>query len=77
MRFFAGPTLLVTDELGYLPLPTGAAAALFQVISQRHLKSSTVLTTNRGDLRKAIKAIIAAAKSNKDHPFHAVRMLGA
>ena len=36
-----------------------------------------VLTTNRGDLRKAIKAIIAAAKSNKDHPFHAVRMLGA
>lgn len=48
MRFFAGPTLLVIDELGYLPLPTGAAAALFQVISQRHLKNSTVLTTNRG-----------------------------
>lgn len=47
MRFFAGPTLLVIDELGYLPLPTDAAAALFQVISQRHLKTSIVLTTNR------------------------------
>lgn len=47
MRFFAGPTLLVIDELGYLPLPADAAAALFQVISQRHLKTSIVLTTNR------------------------------
>ncbi len=48
MRFFAGPTLLVIDELGYLPLPADAAAALFQVISTRHLKTSIVLTTNRG-----------------------------
>jgi DNA replication protein DnaC len=48
MRFFAGPTLLVVDELGYLALPSDAAAALFQVISQRHLKTSIVLTTNRG-----------------------------
>jgi DNA replication protein DnaC len=47
MRFFAGPTLLVIDELGYLPLPADAASALFQVISQRHLKTSIVLTTNR------------------------------
>ena len=47
MRFYAGPTLLVIDELGYLPLPADAAAALFQVISQRHLKTSIVLTTNR------------------------------
>ena len=48
MRFFAGPTLLVIDELGYLPLPGEAASALFQVISQRYLKTSIVLTTNRG-----------------------------
>ena len=48
MRFFAGPTLLVIDELGYLALPSDAAAALFQVISQRHLKTSIILTTNRG-----------------------------
>ena len=47
MRFYAGPTLLANDELGYLPLPTEAASALFQVVSQRYLKSSIVLTTNR------------------------------
>ena len=48
MRFFNGPGLLVIDELGYLPLPAEAASALFQVISQRYLKTSTILTSNRG-----------------------------
>jgi DNA replication protein DnaC len=48
MRFYAGPTLLVIDELGYLPLPAEAASALFQVVSQRYLKTSIALTTNRG-----------------------------
>lgn len=48
MRFFAGPRLLIIDEVGYLPMPSEAAAALFQVITQRYLKSSTVLTTNLG-----------------------------
>ena len=32
----------------YLPLQNEAAAALFQVITQRYLKSSTILTTNLG-----------------------------
>jgi DNA replication protein DnaC len=48
MRFFNGPTLLVIDELGYLPLPAEAASALFQVVSQRYLKTSIMITTNRG-----------------------------
>jgi len=48
MRFFAGPRLLVIDEVGYLPLPAEAAAALFQVVSQRYLKGSVALTTNLG-----------------------------
>ncbi|PPJ18199.1 IS21-like element helper ATPase IstB [Nocardia nova] len=48
MRFYAGPALLVIDELGYLPLPAEAASALFQVVSQRYLKTSIVITTNRG-----------------------------
>lgn len=47
MRFFTGPTLLIIDELGYLPLPAEAASALFQVINQRYLKTSIVITTNR------------------------------
>ena len=48
MRFYAGPRLLIIDEVGYLPLPAEAASALFQVVSQRYLKTSIVITTNRG-----------------------------
>jgi DNA replication protein DnaC len=48
MRFFAGPRLLIIDEVGYLPLAQEAAAALFQVVTQRYLKSSIVMTTNLG-----------------------------
>ncbi len=48
MRFYAGPRLLIVDEVGYLPLPAEAAAALFQVVSQRYLKGSVALTTNLG-----------------------------
>jgi DNA replication protein DnaC len=48
MRFFAGPRLLIIDEVGYLPMAAEGAAALFQVISQRYLKGSIALTTNLG-----------------------------
>lgn len=48
MRFYAGLTLPVIDELGYLPLPGEAASALFQVVLQRYLKTSIVVTANRG-----------------------------
>jgi DNA replication protein DnaC len=49
MRFYAGPRLLVLDELGYLPLAADAAAALFQVINTRYANgSSTIITTNVG-----------------------------
>ena len=48
MRVYAGPRLLIIDEVGYLPLPAEAAAALFQVVSQRYLRGSIALTTNLG-----------------------------
>ena len=41
------PALLVVDELGYLPIDKFGADALFQVISQRYERGSTVITTNR------------------------------
>ncbi len=47
MRFYAGPTCLVIDELGYLALPAEGASALFQVITQRYTKTSTIITSNR------------------------------
>lgn len=51
MRFYANPRLLIIDEVGYLPLPAEAAAALFQVVTQRYLKGSIALTTNLGIAR--------------------------
>ncbi len=48
MRFFNGPSVLIVDELGYLPMPAEDANALFQVISQRYQRGSIILTTNRG-----------------------------
>jgi len=38
MRFWAGPAVLLVDELGYLPMPGEAASHLFQVISCRYEK---------------------------------------
>jgi DNA replication protein DnaC len=50
MRFFCGPQLLVIDEFAYArthPDPD-ANTALFEVISRRYLKSSTIITSHTG-----------------------------
>ena len=41
------PSLLVIDELGYLPIDKFGADGLFQVFSQRYERGSTVVTTNK------------------------------
>lgn len=43
---YVRPRLLVLDELGYLPIDKGGADLLFQVISKRYERSSTILTSN-------------------------------
>ncbi len=48
LRFYAGPRLLVIDEFGYRRLDDDGNAALFQVIAQRYLKGSVVLTSHVG-----------------------------
>jgi DNA replication protein DnaC len=67
MRFYAGPRLLIVDELGYLAMPSEAAAALFQVVTQRYLKGSICLTTNLG--------IASWAKAFGEDPMVAAAML--
>ena len=37
MRFWAGPQVLIVDELGYLPMVGEAGSHLFQVITRRYL----------------------------------------
>jgi DNA replication protein DnaC len=41
------PAILCIDELGYLPIDKFGADALFQVISQRYERGSTLLTSNK------------------------------
>lgn len=41
------PTVLVVDEIGYLPLDKAGADLLFQIISQRYERGSIILTTNK------------------------------
>jgi DNA replication protein DnaC len=46
LNFYQLPDLLVCDEIGYLPLGIQGSNLFFQVISQRHEKKSTMITTN-------------------------------
>jgi len=48
MRGYVGPSVLVIDELGYLPLDQASANWIFQVVSRRYERGSIVLTSNRG-----------------------------
>ena len=43
---YARTELVCLDELGYLALPAGAAALVFQVISERNERASMIVTTN-------------------------------
>lgn len=48
LRTYLGPSVLVIDELGYLPLDATSANWIFQVVSRRYDKGSIILTGNRG-----------------------------
>jgi len=41
------PTLLILDEMGYLPLDQVATSFLFQLVSQRYTKGSIIVTSNK------------------------------
>ena len=47
LRRYTAPSLLVLDEVGYLPVDQHGADLLFQVISARYERGSIVLTTNK------------------------------
>ena len=46
LHYYQSPDLLVCDEIGYLSLGQQGSHLFFQVISARHQKKSTMLTTN-------------------------------
>ena len=46
LRRYSAPSLLVVDELGYLPCDGRSADLLYNVITRRHEQRSLVITTN-------------------------------
>jgi len=48
LRTYVSPSVLVIDELGYLPLDHTSANWIFQIVSRRYEKGSVILTSNRG-----------------------------
>ena len=48
LRFYAHVSLLVLDELGYLGVDKEGADLLFQLVSRRYERRSTIVTTNVG-----------------------------
>lgn len=47
LRSLRHPTLLILDEMGYLPLDQIATSFLFQLVSKRYTKGSIILTSNK------------------------------
>ena len=47
LHLYAAPSLLVIDEVGYLSYSNRHADLLFEIISRRHEKRSTIITTNK------------------------------
>ena len=48
LKILSHPSLLVIDEIGYLPISPTGAMLFFQLINRRYEHASTVLTSNKG-----------------------------
>jgi DNA replication protein DnaC len=47
LRFFCRPSLLIVDEIGYLPVIAGGDL-FFQLVNSRYERGAMILTSNRG-----------------------------
>jgi len=47
LKKYLSPSIVLVDELGYLPIDKTGADLLFQVFSQRYETGSTIVTTNQ------------------------------
>ena len=48
LRTLVSPSLMVIDEIGYLPISRTGAQLFYQLMSRRYEHASTVLTSNKG-----------------------------
>ena len=47
LKYYARPSLLIIDEIGYLSYSNRHADLLFEIINRRYEQHSTIITTNR------------------------------
>lgn len=48
IRFYCRSSLLIVDEIGYLPVIPGGGNLFFQLVNARYEKGAMILTSNRG-----------------------------
>ena len=80
LAILKAPSVLLVDEIGYLPVTTSGANLFFQLINARYEKASTLLTSNKsfkdwGDIFG--DAVVAAALLDRLlHHCHIVNIKG-
>jgi hypothetical protein len=65
LRTYLSPSVLVIDELGYLPLDRASTNWIFQVVSRRYEKGSVVLTSNRSPRRRRQRLVGARGRMGR------------
>jgi DNA replication protein DnaC len=82
LRKYTFPSLLILDEVGYLPIDQRGADLLFQVITARYERGSIVLTTNKTfkqwpTIFNGDSSITAAVLDRLLHHSHTIVIEGA
>ena len=82
LKTYVRPSLLLLDELGYLPIDKRGADRLFQVVAARYETGSIVLSTNRpfrewGALCNADNTLATALIDRLMHHGEAIVIQGA
>jgi DNA replication protein DnaC len=80
-RGIQGPSLLILDEIGYLPLKKDQADLFFQVIAKRYEQGSVILTSNLsfGDWEETFDGNTALTSAMLDrllHHAHVIQIRG-
>lgn len=80
-RAILGPSLLVLDEIGYLPMAKDQADLFFQVVAKRYEQGSVILTSNLsfGDWEETFAGNAALTSAMLDrllHHAHVIQIRG-
>lgn len=80
-RAILGPSLLILDEIGYLPLQKEQADMFFQVVAKRYEQGSVILTSNLsfGDWEETFDGNAALTSAMLDrllHHAHVIQIRG-